>query len=295
MPQPLRDFADPLSLTTPIIFGGCFPEILERAFEKYKKDIIAFQKMVAEVESTADLLRKIRSECKDKDQRMSFLKMFRRCVSLAADTELTKKITKVSTESIVENLGATFKDIKTLKAQFADITEEQMAALAALMGEYDLRGQLGYELTARFFPWFRETFPKLTIIGPEGAGKDIELSTVIPGLDPSDKYPCDFVVFAGKELQLVGFARYDSSRGGAQSDDRPGGNSNKVDKARAIADKHKIDFRMLFLADGPGLAHGDTWDEACRLDGQWDGRVRVTTLKLLQTHVSEGWILGTEK
>ena len=36
--------------------------------------------------------------------------------------------------------------------------------------------------------------------------------------------------------------------------------------------------------------HGDTWKEACDLDGQWNGRVRVTTLKLAEKRISPQWL-----
>ena len=51
-------------------------------------------------------------------------------------------------------------------------------------------------------------------------------------------------------------------------------------------------IRIVFLADGPGLAHKDTWDEAVKLDGSWDGRVRVTTLKLADHRLTVDWLCG---
>lgn len=93
-------------------------------------------------------------------------------------------------------------------------------------------------------------------------------------------------------MLAVGFARYDATRGGAQSDDRTGGNWAKVEKARQFCSKTGRAFRILFLADGPGLSHNDTWKEACDIDGEWNGNVRVATLKLAQMRVTREWLKG---
>jgi hypothetical protein len=62
------------------------------------------------------------------------------------------------------------------------MSPEYRFALAALIGEYDTRGQSGYELTGLFFDWFTTHFEgKYLIEGPRGAGRDIELN-VIPVL-----------------------------------------------------------------------------------------------------------------
>lgn len=160
------------------------------------------------------------------------------------------------------------------------------------MAENDFRGQLGYQLTEQFFDWFEDTFPDLSIIGPRRAGPDVELATIFPEYEGS--FPCDFAVRTRSDGRVlaIGFARYDSTRGGSQSDDRTGGNANKVERARAFSERTGHRFRMIFVADGPGLVHRDTWREACDLDGSWAGNVRVVTLKLASTRISRGWLLG---
>ncbi len=288
----LHSIRDPNTVITPIDTAIRFPEILSILLNKYSDDIDLFTSLIAESHSSAELLNKIRSKDINKDQRMSLLKMFRRCVSPVLDTETTKKISKVSTASLVENYGTTFKPIDILKQQFSTISDETKGALAALIGEYDTRGQLGYDLTANFFDWFADRFNgKLTIAGPRGAGRDIELNTIFP--DFEGQYPCDFVIRKAdtSEVLAVGFARYDSTRGGAQSDDRTGGNSYKVTKAKEYCDKTGDIIRLVFLADGPGLAHKDTWFESCELDGSWNGNVRVTTLKLADDRITNEWLL----
>ena len=294
MSKYLCNINDPNSIITPIDAAIRFPEILDACLEKYDADIALFRELIATSESSGQLLDRIRTPKLHKDTRMSLLKMFRRCVSPVLDTETTKKITKIQTQTLVDAYGGTFKPISKLKTQFANLTTDQQAALAALIGEYDTRGQLGYQLTESFFDWFEVAFAGvLTIDGPRRAGKDVELSSVFQDFEGS--YPCDFVIrrVADERVIAVGFARYDSTRGGAQSDDRTGGNLYKVSKAKEFCTETGNDFRLLFLADGPGLAHNDTWAESCDIDGAWDGKVRVTTLKLAPERVTADWLAGT--
>lgn len=285
----LRTIKVPTEVITAIDGAVRFPEVLSNCQSKYRYDIQIFKELIADSTSSADLLNRIRSKDYDGDQRMSFLKMFRRSVSPIIDTEMAKKITKVSTAELVRAFGHTFKPIALLKQQFSALTADQEAALAALIGEYDSRGQLGYQLTDMFFNWFEQQFNgQYTIEGPRGAGRDIELSTVFEKYDGN--FPCDFVIRKGQKVKAVGFARYDSTRGGAQSDDRTGGNSDKVGKAKEFCRLHGDSFRLIFLADGPGLAHRDTWAEACSLDGIWDDNVRVITLKLAPERLTQEWL-----
>lgn len=177
MTQYLAGIENPNSIITPILSAVRFPEVLADCHAKYADDIALFQKLIAGSESSAHLLDQIRSSSIPGPTRMSLLKMFRRCVSPVLDTEMTKKISKVSTADLVGAYGATFKPIEKLKEQFAHLPSEHLATLAALIGEYDTRGQSGYELTELFFDWFDEAFKGvLTIEGPRRAGRDVELS-----------------------------------------------------------------------------------------------------------------------
>lgn len=287
----LRQIQDVSKIITPIDSTIRFPEILDILIEKYQNSIDVFVELIKTSNSSAEVLRRIRTADRDSDERMALLKMYRRCVSPMLDTETTKKIKKVSTDTLVEAYGETFKPIGKLKRQFAEMPKEFKYALAALIGEYDTRGQLGYQLTGAFFDWFEEHFAgQYTIEGPRGAGRDIELSEIYPNFKGA--FPCDFIVRrkSDNEVLAVGFARYDSTRGGAQSDDRTGGNSNKVEKAKAFDELTPTRLKLIFLSDGPGLMHGDTWEEACVLDGQWDGRVRVMTLKLSESRITPEWL-----
>lgn len=287
----LEGIESPHSIITAIDLSARFPEVLENSQTRYDGEIARFGQLANEARSTAELLARIRSNEFNATQRMTLLKIFRRCVSPIIDTEMAKKL-KVPTATLVDNYGETFKPIETIRQQFNGFSNSERAALAALVGEYDTRGQLGYKLTDRFFEWFERAFHgRFTITGPRGAGRDVELRTIFENFDGD--YPCDFVIrTVDGRTCAIGFARYDSTRGGAQSDDRTGGNSDKVSKAIAFCEEFGEEFRIVFLADGPGLAHRDTWLEACRLDGAWNGAVRVTTLKTAPERITDDWLLG---
>jgi len=286
-----RTIADPSKVITPIDSTIRFPEVLDILIAKYDDAIDIFCDLIKNSNSSSDVLKKIRTTERTADERMALLKMYRRCVSPVLDTETTKKIKKVSNEMLIETYGETFKPINKLKKQFGNLPKEMRYALAALIGEYDTRGQLGYQLTGAFFDWFEDHFKdEFTIEGPRGAGRDVELSEIFPDFNGS--FPCDFVIRKVKDQTpvAIGFARYDSTRGGAQSDDRTGGNSNKVDKAKKYFKKAGGHIKLVFLSDGPGLLHKDTWEESCTLDGKWDGKVRVATLKLAEKRITKDWL-----
>jgi len=285
----LESIEDPLSIITPIEFGVTFPERLYLLHGKYQDDIVLFRELVMSSSSSAELLSKIRDTGLHSDRRMSLLKLFRRCVSLVLDTETSKKIKKNPTSDLVKHYSKTFKPIRKLKEDFRALSVEEEMSLAALIGEYDDRGQHGYVLTDMFFNWFEDKFSNLSIEGPRGAGKDVELSSVFK--DFEGDYPCDFVIRdENTNVLSLGFARYDSTRGGAQSDDRTSGNEAKVLRAAEFASQADVAFRILFLADGPGLAHLDTWKAACDLDDSWNGNVRVVTLALCDERITLDWL-----
>ena len=93
------------------------------------------------------------------------------------------------------------------------------------------------------------------------------------------------------EIVAVGFSRYDSTRGGAQSDDRTGGNSLKVQKLKSYKICSGKIIKIIFLSDGPGLIHNDTWKETCMLADSWEDNVRVTTLKISSYHCYSGMVI----
>ena len=280
----------PESVVTAIASSPTFPEFVEGRFNRYVQYLDLFGDLIRSSNSSADLLDKIRNPLVHKaDVRMSLLKLFRRCVSTVIDTEKSKKL-KIPTSDFVNYYGHTFKDINILKRQFTNMPDKEKYALTSLIGEYDDRGHQGYILTDLFFSWFEDRFSRrLTIEGPRGAGRDIQLSSIFT--DFNSDYPCDFVIrdFISQEVLAIGFARYDSTRGGSQSDDRTGGNNDKVMQAAEFNRTNRSNFKILFLSDGPGLTHRDTWEEACILDGKLNDRVRVSTLKLADERITEEW------
>lgn len=281
----------PESVVTAIASSPTFPEFVEGRFNRYVQYLDLFGDLIRSSNSSADLLDKIRNPLVHKaDVRMSLLKLFRRCVSTVIDTEKSKKL-KIPTSDFVNYYGHTFKDINLLKRQFTNMPDKEKYALTSLIGEYDDRGHQGYILTDLFFSWFEDRFSRrLTIEGPRGAGRDIQLSSIFT--DFNSDYPCDFVIrdFISQEVLAIGFARYDSTRGGSQSDDRTGGNNDKVMQAAEFNITNRSNFKILFLSDGPGLTHRDTWEEACILDGKLNDRVRVSTLKLADERITEEWL-----
>ncbi|OKP24229.1 hypothetical protein [Serratia fonticola] len=282
---------NPNLVVTAIPSSRTYPEFFQQRVETYLPAIKVFIELVESSNSSYALLGTIRTQGYfDANLRMSLLKIFRRCVCTILDTEATKKITKISTLSLFEAYGDLFKDIEQLQEQFRTISDAEIYALAVLLGEYDDRGQQGYILSDLFFDWFETKFKNhFSIEGPRGAGRDIELSSVFP--DFIGSCPCDFVIKdSSGVVKAIGFARYDSTRGGSQSDDRTGGNSDKVHKAinyNLMTNNH---FKIIFLSDGPGLTHGDTWHEACVLDGAWNGNVRVSTLKTAEERITYEWL-----
>lgn len=286
----LCNISNPESIITAINSSPMFPEFLKRRNDKYNDSIELFRSLVMQSNSSADLLHFIRDKRFNAEQRMSLLKIFRRAVSPVIDTEKSKKIS-IPTSLFVDNYGDMFKDITTLKRQFEFLSSSERSVLAALLGEYDDRGKQGYILTDLFFEWFANKFANIfTIEGPRGAGKDIQLSSVFPEF--KGNFPCDFIIrdATSGEVMVIGFARYDSTRGGSQSDDRTGGNNDKVLKGAAFKTNYLKKFKILFLSDGPGLTHRDTWEESCLLDGTSNDHVRVSTLKLAETRITEEWI-----
>ncbi|EKN3726763.1 TPA: hypothetical protein ACY4ZU_004349 [Yersinia enterocolitica] len=284
--------SNPHSVVTAIPSSRTYPDFLQQRVDTYSPVISLFSDLVKHSNSSFELLELIRTQGRfEASVRMSLLKIFRRCVCTVLDTEATKKITKISTSSLVESYGHLFKSINQLKEQFLSITQSETYALAVLLGEYDDRGQQGYILSDLFFEWFENNFQnQLCIDGPRGAGRDIELSSVFP--DFVGSCPCDFIIRdrTTNRVYAIGFARYDSTRGGSQSDDRTGGNSDKVHKAMNYNLLTNNKFKIIFLSDGPGLTHRDTWHEACVLDGAWDGNVRVSTLKTAQERITLEWL-----
>lgn len=82
---------NPYEIITVLSTGANFAVDSRLALAKYTSNILSFIHLVNESTSSADLLAKIRVPKLDKDTRMTYLKLFRRCVCSSLDTELSKK------------------------------------------------------------------------------------------------------------------------------------------------------------------------------------------------------------
>ena len=261
-----------------------FPDYLDVANTIYRSVLKRFDELLHEADSSQNLLLRIGRE--PNPSRTQQMRVFRKYVSPDTSVEMLKNVKKLPT--VIENFGERFRKIDDVR----DVFEKRPPAdetLMALLYEYSLRGQKGYQLTEAFFLWFEERFRGEYIIsGPARAGKDVSLDTVLPNYH--SKTPADIYIQRkdGTPI-LVGFARYDSDRGGAQEDDRTGGNQDKVTTLLAYSAKERLPLRIFFLNDGPGLLLGSMWNDYAYLENL-DDRVLVSTLKMLDTRFTKVWL-----
>ncbi|BBU38095.1 hypothetical protein APP_03870 [Aeribacillus pallidus] len=262
-----------------------YPDYLENASFLYEEILNKFYELVDSSSNSAELLINI-SNTKD-PVRTQLLRIFRKYVSPDTSVEMLKRKSKIP--DIIREFGTRFRDIEIVKQKIATRNHPD-ETIMALLYEYKDRGQKGYELTDTFFTWFEQKFPDYEIIGPRRAGKDILLSDVLENF-PS-KTPADFLIYrkSDKTPLVVGFARYDSDRGGAQEDDRTGGNRDKITEIKKYAAEHSIPLKILFLNDGPGLLLGSMWNDYSALEDYGEGFAMVCTLKMLDERLTKEWL-----
>jgi hypothetical protein len=135
--------------------------------------------------------------------------------------------------------------------------------------------------------------PKLTITGPERAGKDILLGSVFKGY-PNPRRPVDFIISDQNGILAVGLARYDSDRGGAQEDDRTGGYKNCADEVLTYCRDNGLDTKVIFLNDGPGLLLGSMWADYSDLEKRWQNKIMVLTLRMVPERLTQEWLKKKE-
>lgn len=264
-----------------------YPDFLDAARQVYGPVLERFAELVHAVNSSADLLRAIVSE--PSVVRVQLMRVFRRYVSPDTSVEMLKRKAKV--EDIITGFGARFRPIDHIR-QVIDSRPSPDDALITLLYEYQSRGQKGYMLTEAFFHWVTKTFGgRLKVAGPAGAGADILLDKALPGYPVPT--PADFVITMPDGHPLViGFARYDSDRGGAQEDDRIKGNNDSATTILSYAKERGMELRILFLNDGPGLLLGSMWRDYASLEERGGGSVLVCTLKMLDERLTYAWIAG---
>ncbi|SEU38822.1 hypothetical protein [Stigmatella erecta] len=269
--------------------GTRYPDYLTVARKMYEAPLAEFGVLLNTATDSADLLRRIVRE--PLPGRIQLMRIFRRYVSQKTPVEMLKKISKV--EEVVTNYGADFRSLAEVRLAYASRPHPD-EALMAVMYEHADRGSKGYELTARFFKWFEETYgARYQIDGPVRAGKDVMLHERLPHFRSffSSNIPADIYITRTDGTPLVaGFARYDSDRGGAQEDDRTGQNHDKATTLQNYAARAGIPLKVLFLNDGPGLTLGSMWRDYAALEAEGNGRTLVCTLKMLSERLTSQWL-----
>ena len=126
--------------------------------------------------------------------------------------------------------------------------------------------------------------------GQKRAGNDVLLGAVFEDYPKPDR-PVDFVISDGDVPVAVGLARYDSDRGGAQEDDRPGQYREVAQEILGYADSHAMPhLKVIFVNDGPGLLLGTMWNDYAYIEEQVPGRVRVVTLRMVPNRITADWL-----
>ncbi len=264
-----------------------YPDHFTEAVRFYQPYIDHFRDQAESARSSADLLRRIQSV--RQPGRTQMLRIFSRYVSLITSVQMLNVIG--NTESVIATFGPGFREIGKVRANINRLEYDDV--LAALLWEYKDRGKVGYDLTDEFFTWFDGRFSQLGFVasGPRRAGRDIDLRNVIP--DYIQKSPTDILIAHEGEPVIVGWGRYDNDRGGAQEDDRIGGNREKI----LLIIKHKnskgVPLKIFFLQDGPGLGLGSMWRDYGDFEKSDPARILVATLKMLPSRLTQEWMLGS--
>lgn len=269
-----------------------YPDLLAEREARHQPTLMEFRDLVKESESSESLLRKIMDQPNSQPTRLrtQLCRLFNKYVSPDTPVERLKIIKR--TEETIREFGDGFRDIDTVEKKLFNRSEED-EALFAILGEYDDRGSEGYELTGNFFDWFEAEFENtdLRIEGPRGPGSDIILSDAL--LNFPHKTPADFLIFNDETPVCAGFARYDSTRGGAQEDDRTKGNERHATQVLGYSPPDpKPPLKLLFINDGPGLLLGSMWEDYVRLEELDKDRVMVCTLQMLDERLTQNWLLG---
>lgn len=266
--------------------GEYYPDILGSACELYTPVLVLFGQLLRSSESSEILLQKI-SDIRQPWMRIQLCRVFRKYVSPQTPVEMLKKKSLIG--MICGQYGASFRSIDKVQAAFNSrpIPDE---ALCAVLWEYKDLGQKGYDLTEKFFNLFRSNFTDFTIDGPERAGMDILLGSVLPDY-PNTSRPVDFIIRdKNSDIRAIGLARYDGDRGGAQEDDRIGGYMNCAKEILTYSRDNNLSLKVIFLNDGPGLLLGSMWNDYAKLEDISPDNVRVVTLRMVKDRITNKWL-----
>lgn len=281
-----EDYKDDAPNQITMTNGAFYPDILVPACELYKPVLVYFGQLIKMSPSSERLLKEI-TKLTQTWMRIQLLRVFRKYVSPETPVEMLKSKNKIP--MVCNCFGKDFRPINVVQKKFNErpLPDE---VLCAILWEYKDRGQKGYSLTENFFEMFSSKFPNYSIEGPKRAGADIQLKNVFPDY-PNPTRPVDFIIKDHKKKILaIGFARYDSDRGGAQEDDRTGGYNNCVKEILEYTSKKGLDIKIIFLNDGPGLLLGSMWNDYSKLEKINPKKIMVLTLRMFNERLTKHWL-----
>lgn len=277
-----RENANWITLAT----GEFYPDILLDACNLYKPVLELFGQLLKSSESSDKLFMQT-VDIKQPWMRIQLARVFKKYVSPNTPVEMLKQ--KRKADWICKEFGKGFRPVVEVQKAFLSrpMPDE---ALCAVLWEYKDRGKKGYDMTERMFELLRSKFPNFEILGPERAGRDILLGEVFMDYPKPDR-PADFIIKDGEVILAVGFARYDSDRGGAQEDDRTGGYSNASRELFDYASGNNLRTKIIFVNDGPGLLLGSMWDDYSSIEEVSDD-IKVVTLRMITERITLEWLNG---
>jgi len=286
MAKKFRDYKNDGANWITLATGEFYPDILVDACLLYRPVLEIFGQLLKTSESSQRLFIQT-TEVKHPWMRIQLSRVFRKYVSPNTPVEMLKK--KSNASWICEEFGKGFRPIVEVQKAFLSrpMPDE---ALCALLWEYKDRGQKGYDMTERMFEQLRLKFPDFVLEGPERAGRDILLGEVFPDYPKPDR-PADFVIKKDGVILAVGFARYDSDRGGAQEDDRTGGYHNASSELLDYVKGKKLRTKVIFVNDGPGLLLGSMWNDYSYLE-EVSNDIIVVTLRMIEDRINEEWLIS---
>lgn len=284
MEKKFRDYKSENANWITLATGEFYPDILIDACNLYRPVLELFGQLLKSSESSEKLFLQT-VEITQPWMRIQLARVFRKYVSPNTPVEMLKQ--KRKAQWICQEFGKGFRPIVEVQKAFVSrpMPDE---ALCAVLWEYKDRGQKGYDMTERMFELLRSKFPEFEILGPERAGRDILLGEVFEDYTKPNR-PADFIIKEGDNILAVGFARYDSDRGGAQEDDRTGGYSNASNELLSYALGKELRTKIIFVNDGPGLLLGSMWDDYSYIEEASDD-IKVVTLRMITERITLEWL-----
>lgn len=284
MAKAFRDYKAENANWITLATGEFYPDILIDACNLYKPVLELFGQLLKSSESSEKLFLQT-IDVNQPWMRIQLARVFRKYVSPNTPVEMLKQ--KRKAEWICKEFGKGFRPVVEVQKAFLSrpMPDE---ALCAVLWEYKDRGRKGYDMTERMFELLRSKFPYFEILGPERAGRDILLGEVFDDYPKPDR-PADFIIKDGETILAIGFARYDSDRGGAQEDDRTGGYSNASRELLDYAVGKDLRTKIIFVNDGPGLLLGSMWDDYSYIEEVSDD-IKVVTLRMITERITLEWL-----